>query len=953
MANTGYTGVPTTEPQAAPAPFQRFDVPRANAAEFGGQIGEGLIQAGQGARVAATFFGEAAADNASNDYADETRKIMYGDPANLGPDGKPVPGFMQLQGRAAMDARPDVERRLGETRDRIKNTMLTPQQSLRFDDFSRKHQQWAADRIAGYADQQSHVWYDKVEEATAKRGHTQISINPEDPAAVIAGRESLRQAYVQKAQRLGATPDTEEGRTLIKAAIDKADREAVEAQALAIGATDVPKAMRIIEANKNELGESYPKLVAHFKPQIGQINGHAAGDAAWSETGGPGSPAGFKNNIGAIGHTNINYPGKGGGYSPDAGRKFETFNSPEEGVAASYNLMARKAKDNGGSITFNDLIGGNAKVLGWAGAPKTAADQANPMLKGNNPSAYAERLAKSVGLTGADNVPIGDDAKMARILEEQNRIEHGGKTVPDDAYGNGIKLAKGDKSVIPTKLEEKAAPPMSLEQRKGAAITKILDNPYYQQHPNEQSAALHQIDLRYTAEHETQVNQTQAFSKRLSDATAEAQATGDNKNPIPEQDFYANIKNPDLAERAYSEYQGALQFGADKRSLQSMSPDQLRAAVEAVKMPEPGQEGYAKALQRIGSLQKASAEIIKERQTDPGMAALKQLPAVQSAYAGVQAAPQDPNAHQKFAAISLAEQERMGIPEDQRHVLPNGRAQDVVQHIMSSQDPRTDFDNLRATYGEYWPTIMKDLVSQGHMPPAMQAVSGLDKVNAQQLGQFLKGAEGQAKPGSAPKEHGKQLAEKVFGAGEINNPTDGADRLVADKMTDLRESWMKTTGPAGATFVNGMIEAAQNLTYAKMLQGVDKAVAAEQAAAAFHSNYKPLQMGSAPYAMVPSQQAETIENNATIALERLTPESLNVPQVFGTPGNPRKDEYINVLRSHPDWVTNQRGDGLWLRDMAGNYVRNADGSRFSLKFNAPRTEREQDPTKPLPGTAFQ
>lgn len=79
---------------------------------------------------------------------------------------------------------------------------------------------------------------------------------------------------------------------------------------------------------------------------------------------------------------------------------------------------------------------------GWA--PSTKPGNADPLLKGNDPQAYASILARSVGLKPDDNVPLDDDAKMATILKAMNLHEKGKQTVSEGAYADGVKLARGE-----------------------------------------------------------------------------------------------------------------------------------------------------------------------------------------------------------------------------------------------------------------------------------------------------------------------------------------------------------------------------------------------------------------------------------------------------------------------------------------------------------------------------
>lgn len=149
---------------------------------------------------------------------------------------------------------------------------------------------------------------------------------------------------------------------------------------------------------------------------------------------------GLDNNIGNITKSAAQYAGgKTGPSGP-----FETFQTPEHGAAAAYGLIKTKVDQNGGSLTFTQLIGGNSKVGGWA--PED--NGSDPMLKGNKVAPYAQRLAQSVGLSASDPIPIGDDEKMAKILKAMNQHEKGKQTIGDEKFVAGIKLAKGDQSAV-------------------------------------------------------------------------------------------------------------------------------------------------------------------------------------------------------------------------------------------------------------------------------------------------------------------------------------------------------------------------------------------------------------------------------------------------------------------------------------------------------------------------
>ena len=102
MAQVPYTAVTDVAPDVrSPDDYERV---QSSPEMFGDLVSRGLQQAGAGALKASQFFGQVAADDASNQFQDFANKLLHGDPAKTiaGPDGKPQQdtGYLGLKGRA-------------------------------------------------------------------------------------------------------------------------------------------------------------------------------------------------------------------------------------------------------------------------------------------------------------------------------------------------------------------------------------------------------------------------------------------------------------------------------------------------------------------------------------------------------------------------------------------------------------------------------------------------------------------------------------------------------------------------------------------------------------------------------------------------------------------------------------------------------------------------------------
>lgn len=279
MAQVQYDGgVPEVAPQVqTPDDYQHLQT---DSAQFGGAIAQGLQQFGQGASKAAAFFGQAAADNATNQYQDTVTKLMHGDPNKMvpGPDGQMVPdtGYLGLKGRAALDARPQVSSALDETLKNIRAGLQTPEQQLQFDNFSRRYRSMAEGQMGEHADTQANNWYKQVNTDTATLAIGHIAANADNPELVANGTADLVNARVKDAELNGAV----KGDSVWNAAVATGKRDALAAQVSAIGVKDPARAIEILDQNKEIAGVQYDNLANSLRARADQQIGEQAGAQA-------------------------------------------------------------------------------------------------------------------------------------------------------------------------------------------------------------------------------------------------------------------------------------------------------------------------------------------------------------------------------------------------------------------------------------------------------------------------------------------------------------------------------------------------------------------------------------------------------------------------------------------------------------------------------------------------
>lgn len=284
MAREDYTGVNEVAPDLQAAnDTQRIE---ANPSDFGGQIAAAGQDIGANLNKTANFYGTVAADNATNNFLDQSNKILYGDPGKMvpGPDGKPTPdtGFYGMRGADAMRARPEVEAQLQDLIAEQRENLDTPEAQQQFEVASRRYRAQESQRIGEFADKQQTAWATDTNTTTATIGLNGVSRVAGDDAAVAPFAAQVQTAYVKNAQlQYGLDPTVKQG------AILKANQDIAEARIRAlIGNNDAPGAQRVFTQSQDILGSlpNYDQIAstvrnANYNAVAGPMVDRAVADA--------------------------------------------------------------------------------------------------------------------------------------------------------------------------------------------------------------------------------------------------------------------------------------------------------------------------------------------------------------------------------------------------------------------------------------------------------------------------------------------------------------------------------------------------------------------------------------------------------------------------------------------------------------------------------------------------
>jgi GH24 family phage-related lysozyme (muramidase) len=644
MAKVPYREVAGVEPIGAVDTSQRITAPPE---AFGAASAEGLRALGQGFSVVAKEFGQVAADSSFNDYQDRVKNIMYGDGKTMvpGPDGKPIidTGFMGKKGRAAADARPEIEKQIESLQQEIRGNLLTIDQRQAFESSSRRYRAITGQQIASHAKSETDRWYGEVFDTKARLAQEQIAADPNNVASVLEAREQLRDARVSRAQLAGGGPDQ------IKLAEMSANQDALVAQIRAIAPTDPERAMNLVKSGQAVLGTKYDDMYAAVEGKANQKKGMRIGDSI----------------LGA-------QPLEAGNDTKAVIRHFEGFKE-----------KAYQDTDGSWRVGYgSDEITRNGKIEKVGPNTVVSRDEAEADLE-RRAAAFQGRARDAVGAEVWNQLDDRIKASLTSITYNYgslpSSVAEAAKKLDVDEISKAILGLSGHNGGINARRRAQEAANVRGERSQPMtqteAIEQATNDPELRDNPTALSAAITRIGRSYEARQQTATRERAALKMRVDDSEAEAYATGTTSNPIPERDFVSNYGPAEGPER-YRAYQENVMFGAKYKTMQDMPTDDIKQFVAQESNPAPATPGYARKMANAKRLQEGAEKIIKERMEDPARA-VSRMPAVLAAQAAAQ--KNDPAAKKALIETRLQAQDQLGIPKDLQTPITKQEAKQIMR----------------------------------------------------------------------------------------------------------------------------------------------------------------------------------------------------------------------------------------------------------------------------------
>lgn len=881
-------------------------------------LAEGISRLGQGATEAGKFMGQVAADDATNRYMEAETKLLYGDPDKKNPDGSPDQGYFGYKGADAAGKRAETLQQIEALRQQERDKLATPDQKLRFDQATREQQARAYRAIGAHAEEQSNAWADATAEATIQGGLAGLARDPDDQLAA----KQVYLGFQNKAAIRGGNVNDPNDVTM-QAAHALAQQKTNAQRMQTWVERDPHHAMEMLQKYPGQFGEhelSFYKeakswddeqvSIAEMQRQMARING--VGSVNAPETLGatdPSLPRGLRNNNpGNIKTSSKSWEGQSG----DDGT-FVKFSSPEAGIAAMVNNL-RSYQSNHGLTTVADMIGR------WAPPSE------------NNTSAYAETVAKAMGIKATDSVNLNDPAQAKAMVSAMIRVENGRQPYSDAQITNGLAKAGIGAPVQPQSTSATAAEAPVPRWTESDAMHDIWANPNLTADQKLKSQALVENEVRKqeTAGAKQDMAYVGGIDRGLKDLDAAMKAgavvTEKNLPDISGLDALA-ARNPlyaakvDELKAAYD----AVKYGSQAlNKLRDATRDQMadiyRRDVESMPATTPAE---VKQKDKVASIyQEQQRHILEVRANDASgyeMQLDQKLAQTFSDEYRKSASGRTPGPTQglKDSINQLLSNERVhGATHLTESVLPKEMATDLTNKIMAGQ---ISMSSLRATFGDdlYNSHIITDLERRGGLSPQMVNAQYFGAKTADGIRQMLLDKDTDA------------AAKAMFGdMNKSDNPIrvafDAIEARAAGNGDIARLTQYMSNSGSSVEQTKAIVESIKNAAKYNALSG-NSSSAADDAVKTFLSNWSEIPVNSSGGAQpwVAAADAPRMQQNISRIRQFLQsrPNYLKNPDEVGV--GPGGDLFPQAAATVGQWVGEKDTGGLKLVGPGGQLALDA------------------------------
>lgn len=360
---------------------------------------------------------------------------------------------------------------------------------------------------------------------------------------------------------------------------------------------------------------------------------------------------------------------------------------------------------------------------------------------------------------------------------------------------------------------------------------------------------------------------------------------------------------------------------ADQMLDQLRRAGQLNAAVNRIALTSPQEDaqiaaswqprgsGYAAQARDQDVIYRAIDQKNRALTQDPAGYVLNAAPDIRSAFA---TADRNPAAIPAAVKALDAAYDRLGVPEDNRRVLPYDQASRLVSQITAAPPDQaaTTMQQLAGQYGPEWPRVFGDLAS-AKLPQGYQVIAAVDDGGARtDLVEAMRAGPKALKSMVAPED----------------------DKAVTQGIPDTMAPFLHTLAlaPNGAQLGEAWKNAAEVLSLRYVSQGMAPKDAMTRAVNGLVASKWDIADGAGYNARAPRGSLATVEGIAEGTLSNLKPGDVWVPPQApgGVPltDQQRAEAYLrDGVKAGSLWVTNPQDDGWMLLDSTRRPVLRPDG----------------------------
>jgi hypothetical protein len=700
--------VATQQVEPSGAPPNDYENIHANPAQFGGLLGEAAQKLGQGVERAGQDATEAWLDTANK------QNQIWASQAHSDFQNKASPileNYLTLQGQAAINARPEVQRQLQELQQGVIDSAPSLNTKMLLSENLRRTTDFMNSRIVSHAAQQTNVWNKTVaqggQEAAANQGALAAgSGGPPDFGYMDA---QLRQVDIESHNRYGDAFDLNnpEQKTAFDAQVAKDNGRPVAlwVQAKASDERDphaIEHALQIFERYSNAIDPETRQKIHDFV--VGKGEDHFAHNEAIRLTS-PMEP-------GAV-HEGANFMRPGSQYGQVGAGGLDPAHLTEITLANGTKVTTNKASAPAFSGFLNELLDDGAPI-GTIGGYDPRNIAGTGMM-----SQHAMGNAIDIGSQAGRDIVSSDfrawvaqnPDKWRAALNRWNIYSGGDWAHPDLGHVEWAGGAPG--SWMPN---GQALPDAS------TVTASIMNDPKYAGRPELQDKVLRFSLSRLNLLRAGNADQAADVQSIAETATARARE-GNFSIPFP--DDRLGVLGMRGAEKARLDYASARREG-EMQNAAALAPQRdLDAASEGLKnVGNPDEAVKQRDIAAWNAFVNRRKQALSGPSADPAKYVAQYDPGTLAKLKAVD--PKNPASFESYAEGVLAVQNQMEVPRNEQHILTREGAGRITQALMTAPDAKAAIDSLQNQWGKHFPQAFNDLVSLGKIPAAYQGIAMLN-----------------------------------------------------------------------------------------------------------------------------------------------------------------------------------------------------------------------------------